>query len=281
MNQLQPRSLQNKLRQVRSWQHTTIGDLAKTYYSQMHWWLGFENGDISYLQTAANEMNMDMRCKAYGLSPKLLTQMIDEEYEWRVSTANKTLPQVALEFIQYHNFVILDTETTGTDQHDGAEIVQLTVLNPIDRSWPAQIHTYIKPSKSIPTAATAIHGITDDMVKDAPTFREVYPQLMRALQNKIVIVYNADYDIYLIDRLIIQSRLPMIDFESFCLMKAYANYWKAPGRRGGYAWQKLGDACKQQGIDLTNAHDALNDCIGTYQLLSVLAAKAEAEVSNA
>ena len=59
----------------------------------------------------------------------------------------------------------------------------------------AELALYDQPTIPIPEGAIAIHGITDEMVKDAPNFCEVYPQIVAALAGKEVLIYNANFDI--------------------------------------------------------------------------------------
>ncbi|MDX2837965.1 3'-5' exonuclease [Streptomyces ipomoeae] len=85
--------------------------------------------------------------------------------------------------------VVLDTETTGL--HDGARIVEVSVLG-IDGS--VLLDSLVNPGVPIPAEATGIHGITDDMVKAAPTFSDLLVPLTGALMNRKVVVYNQAFD---------------------------------------------------------------------------------------
>lgn len=87
-------------------------------------------------------------------------------------------------------FVILDTETTGLETD--AEIVQLAI---IDHTGAVLLDTLIKPTQPIPRIATSIHGITDAMVADAPTFEDIFDLLLMAVGGKRCVIYNADYDL--------------------------------------------------------------------------------------
>ena len=85
--------------------------------------------------------------------------------------------------------VVLDTETTGL--HDSARIVEIAVLG-VDGS--VLLDSLVNPGVPIPAEATRCHGITDDMVKDAPTFGDLLVPLTGALINRKVVVYNRDFD---------------------------------------------------------------------------------------
>jgi hypothetical protein len=84
---------------------------------------------------------------------------------------------------------VLDTETTGL--HDGARIVEIAVLA-VDGS--VVLDSLVNPGVPIPAEATGKHGITDDMVRDAPTFSDLLAPLTEALHNRKVVIYNRDFD---------------------------------------------------------------------------------------
>jgi len=67
----------------------------------------------------------------------------------------------------------LDTETTGLWRGDGAELVEVALMDETGKVW---VDTLVKPEKPIPSGATAVHGITDDMVKDAPCRKRLSPR---------------------------------------------------------------------------------------------------------
>lgn len=91
--------------------------------------------------------------------------------------------------------VILDTETTGL--YD-AEIVELSI---IDTAGNVLLDTLVRPTRPIPAEATEIHGITDEMVANAPTWAEVYPQYQALVAGKTIAAYNAEFDAGMVDKL--------------------------------------------------------------------------------
>ena len=188
----------------------------------------------------------------------------------------ETLPQRAARFFKEGNFVILDTETTGTDPYS-AEICEVSIL---DCDGTPIVDTLIKTSEPVPQGATRIHGITNEMLEayEVPTFQDAFPSIRDAIQGKCVVIYNAGYDGPLLESVARRSGgLLLPTHEEFCLMLAYAEHYKAPGRYpGSYAWQSLTKACQQQHITLdADAHRALADALATYKLLQRLASLAE------
>jgi DNA polymerase-3 subunit epsilon len=158
-----------------------------------------------------------------------------------------------------HKPVYLDTETTGLEEFD--QIVEICVL---DSNGSVLVDSLIKPTCKIPAGVIKLHGITDEMVKDKPTWPEIWPSVQAALTGRHVAIYSADYDV----RMMKQShrhhamrwKLKGADF--FCIMKLYAQFrgeWN--DYRGTYRWHKLVEAGRQCKIELPNAHRAKADAL--------------------
>ncbi len=92
--------------------------------------------------------------------------------------------------------IVLDTETTGMDPLTGDRIieigaVELVNLMPTGRTC----QLYINPEREIPAEATAVHGITDEFVKDKPTFVECYTEFMDFIaDDSTLVIHNAEFD---------------------------------------------------------------------------------------
>lgn len=171
------------------------------------------------------------------------------------------------------NALILDTETTGLD--DDAEVVELAV---IDCAGTVLLDTLVRPSGPVPAEAAAIHGITDAMLADVPTWPEIHDRFCRLIAGRQVIAYNADFDVRLIEqtarryRESIPDLVPLDQVATFsCAMLAYADFygeWSA--EKGRYRWQKLANAAQQQSVMVENAHRALGDCLMTLGIIRAM-----------
>ncbi|EJD6704594.1 3'-5' exonuclease [Serratia marcescens] len=171
------------------------------------------------------------------------------------------------------NCLILDTETTGLG--DDAEIVEITV---IDTAGKPLLNTLVKPKSVIPVSAIAIHGITNEMVNDAPSWPEVCSELYPMISGRKVVIYNSGYDTRVIDQTNedwgITEHLN-IEWPTFeCAMLAYAEFYGQKSDRGGYKWQKLTAAAEQQGVVIEGTpHRALSDCLTTLGIIKAMAAE--------
>jgi DNA polymerase III subunit epsilon len=163
--------------------------------------------------------------------------------------------------------VIVDFETTGIRQ---AEIIQ---IGAISTDGEVLLDTFVRPTGRITPGATQIHGITDAMVADAPTFTEIQANLRAILKGYVAVAYNSDYEVGVLKAECRRHHLTPIRPKRWdCAMKTYAAYWgvwNAPRR--SFVWQKLVNACQQQGIPTDGAHSAIGDCRMTLALLRVMA----------
>jgi DNA polymerase III subunit epsilon len=92
----------------------------------------------------------------------------------------------------------IDLETTGVNlgQDRVIEIGMIKILADGDKSVKRKL---INPEMSIPAAATEIHGISDDMVKSAPTFKQVAHEIKQFLDGCDLGGYNSNrFDIPLL-----------------------------------------------------------------------------------
>lgn len=170
------------------------------------------------------------------------------------------------------NCLIMDTETTGLGED--AEIVEVTI---IDTDGQVLLNTLVKPRSVIPASATAIHGITNEMVATAPSWPHVCRSLYDIISGRKVVIYNSDFDTRILDQtnddwgITIHFKIERPTFE--CAMLAYAEFYGQNSERGGYKWQKLTAAAEQQGVIIEGTpHRALSDCLTTLGVIKAMAA---------
>jgi DNA polymerase-3 subunit epsilon len=168
------------------------------------------------------------------------------------------------------NPVFLDTETTGTKP--SSEIIEISI---VDDAGLVLFDSLVKPTQRIPKDVIQIHGITDDMLIDAPRWNSIWSQVESILKENPVGIYNADFDL----RMIRQSHArywmdwqPEIQAQVFCIMKLYAQFYgEWNSARGNYRWQSLDAARSQAGLSLPNSHRAKADALLARALLHYMA----------
>jgi DNA polymerase-3 subunit epsilon len=147
--------------------------------------------------------------------------------------------------------IYLDTETTGLNPPFD-KIVEIAI---IDNDGNVLMDTFVNPGRMIPRAAYEIHGITDAMVRDAPTLEELLPEIRKIVsQAGHLIIYNADYDTAFFPK-------SFFNIQIECCMKRFAPiYGKWSAKHKSHSYARLDDAAKYIGYRYEGRpHRALTD----------------------
>ena len=164
------------------------------------------------------------------------------------------------------DFVFIDTETTGLDEHD--EVIQLAyVVSKAGKKTP--MNKLYKPSVPISFRAMAVHNITEEMVASGPRL-DMTDVLMRGLAkmnlpNNIMVAHNAPFDLMMLERhgfipemhiidTLRCSRHLLDDAQGHALGVIYYQY---------NLYKQMDDLAKELSIDVEklSAHDALYDVL--------------------
>lgn len=153
--------------------------------------------------------------------------------------------------------IVLDTETTGMDPVKGDKLVEIGCVElmnhlPTGKTY----HVYINPERDIPPEATAVHGITDEFVKDKPTFGEIVGDFLDFLGSDArLVIHNAEFDMKFINAELKTFGFPTVDNRRvFDTLKMARD--KFPGSPAN-----LDALCRRFGIDNSSRtyHGALLD----------------------
>jgi DNA polymerase III epsilon subunit-like protein len=181
-------------------------------------------------------------------------------------------------------FLIVDTETTGfLDAPDG-QIIEVSCIN---QDGHAAFSRLCKPDVPIPAKASAVHGLYDRDLIDAPLFAEVWPELLTVLvQYPLIFAYNADFDRGMLLKTAKRFALAIPDWltaqEWRCMQQAYAAYhgdWSEYHQ--SHTFKKLTVACAKLGVPLSETHRATGDALNTLALMKALAARGAATTPTA
>lgn len=184
------------------------------------------------------------------------------------------------QMIRGGDFVVLDTETTGLGST--AEICQIAI---VDAGGEVLLDTLVKPVRPIPADATRIHGITNEMVTDAPAWADVLPQVVELLTGRAVVIYNAQFDYDMLRFSTRTAGLPEFEGRSlakwYCAMETFAEvYGEWNEYHGNYRWQRLTTAARHYDLPVEDAHSALGDCRMTLAVCRAMAAAAERDAES-
>ncbi len=92
--------------------------------------------------------------------------------------------------------IFLDVETTGLEVSQGHRIIEIGAVEMVNRHKTDQyFHRYINPEREIDQAATEIHGITNQDLRDGPLFPDLAQELIDFLSGAELVIHNAPFDV--------------------------------------------------------------------------------------
>ncbi len=89
--------------------------------------------------------------------------------------------------------IVLDTETTGLD-YTKEKMVEFAAVRLENGKIKDEFQTLINPEQHIRKSSMAIHGITQEMVADAPTEVEIMPKILEFIGDYPIVAHNAIFD---------------------------------------------------------------------------------------
>jgi ATP-dependent DNA helicase DinG len=92
-------------------------------------------------------------------------------------------------------FVVIDLETTGNSPKKGDRIIQFGAVIIENGKITGQFASLVNPLQEIPVFIEELTGISDSMVKDAPLFAEIAPQISDMLQDAYFVAHNVLFDL--------------------------------------------------------------------------------------
>jgi single-stranded-DNA-specific exonuclease len=161
------------------------------------------------------------------------------------------------------NFIILDIETTGLSPFTD-EICEICAVKTKNFVVQEIFHTLVKPKNKIPPEVIKVHGITDDMVKDAPAIEEVLPKLLEFIKDDTLVIHNVDFDLSFINCYLKKLSLPQIPVsQTIDTLKIAKTYFPL----SSYSLSAL---CNDLFLKAKPTHRALDDALATLELFYYL-----------
>lgn len=156
--------------------------------------------------------------------------------------------------------VFFDLETTGINIVSD-RIVEISYLKVFPNGDEESRTRLINPEMPIPAQATAIHGISDEDVKDAPTFKSIAKSLASQIEGCDLAGYNSNrFDIPLLAEEFLRAGVD-IDMMKRKFVDVQTIFHKKEQRTLSAAYKFYCDK------DLENAHSAEADTKATYEIL--------------
>lgn len=96
--------------------------------------------------------------------------------------------------------IFLDTETTGLSADNGDRLVEIGLIEMVDRRLTGDNrHWYLNPERSSHPDALRVHGLTDQFLADKPRFAEIAEELLAYVDGAEIVIHNASFDLGFLD----------------------------------------------------------------------------------
>jgi len=166
--------------------------------------------------------------------------------------------------------VVIDTETTGLDPAQGHTLVEVASVAITDGSIGECWSSLVRPGRPIPADAAAVHGITDEMVADAPERATVAGELRRRCADLPLVFHNAAFDLPFLITLLRETGQPP-------LLNPIVDTLGLARGLGSAGSNSLGALAARMGLPKEARHRALGDARTTARLFLALVERWESD----
>ncbi|GAB2878612.1 3'-5' exonuclease [Nocardioides pacificus] len=162
-------------------------------------------------------------------------------------------------------FTVLDTETTGLDPAGGDRIVSLGAVRVVNGRVLRQetFEQLVNPGRRVPAASTAIHGLTDAMLVDAPRIEEALPELVRFAEDTVLVGHDIGFDLRFLEA---AARSASLELPQPALDTLLLDTTLFPGQ-GDHTLEAIAE---RLGVSVVGRHTALGDALVTADVLVAL-----------
>lgn len=163
----------------------------------------------------------------------------------------------------YKPLIVFDLETTGLDLVKD-RIIQISYIKVYPDGQEERGNHFVNPCRSIPAEVTAITGITNEMVKDAPTFKDLGPTLRDTFSGCDFAGFNSNhFDVPMLAEEFLRANIDL-DFSKCHLVDMQTIFHKMEPRNLSAAYKFY---CGREMKDDFTAHRADEDTEATYRVL--------------
>ena len=156
---------------------------------------------------------------------------------------------------------MVDTETTGGRSLLGDRITEFAAVVVSGGEIVEVYETLVNPQRSIPPFVTQLTNITWDMVKNAPTFDRIAPDVMRVLEGNVFVAHNATFDWRFVTTEVSRSTGRQLRGRRLCTVKIARKVLPQLSRRS------LDYVARYYGVEIPNRHRAAGDALATAKCL--------------
>ncbi|MDO8502247.1 MAG: 3'-5' exonuclease [Gemmatimonadaceae bacterium] len=174
---------------------------------------------------------------------------------WTLTTLR--LPAQPLAGLSY---AVVDVETTG-GRPPADRITEIAAVIVRDGEVKEMFETLVNPERSIPRFITQLTNISWEMVKDAPTFSVIAPEVMQALAGNVFVAHNAAFDWKFVSHEINRASGTQLFGRRLCTVRLARRLLPHLPRRS------LDYVANYYGVEIAGRHRAAGDALATAHCL--------------
>ena len=159
--------------------------------------------------------------------------------------------------------IVLDTETTGMDAHQGDRIIEIGCIELVNREPTGNnLHLYFNPERESDPGALAVHGLSTEFLSQFNTFEQHAQEIADYLSGAELLIHNAAFDVGFLNAEFARYQIPALEeiaakiTDTLALARA-----KFPGQRNS-----LDALCDRLGV--SNEHRVLHGALLDAELLA-------------
>lgn len=157
-------------------------------------------------------------------------------------------------------YTVIDLETTG-GANRAHRIIEISAMQVRRGKVVAELTSLINPEMPISYFISQYTGITNEMVKHAPTAKEVLPDLLRLLGESVFVAHNISFDYTFVNLELERNGFERLNNRSLCTVRLARRLLPKQLKKN------LGDLSAYFGIPITTRHRAKGDCEATVGVL--------------
>jgi DNA polymerase-3 subunit epsilon len=173
----------------------------------------------------------------------------------------ETQPAPNPDFLERLSYVVVDLETTGNQHYAGDRIMEVAAVLVSGGRIVNVFETLVNPERPIPQFVQRLTRITWSMVKNAPRFAEIEPELMGILSGNIFVAHNSNFDWRFLSAEVRRASGRELIGRRLCTVRLSKKLLPQLSRRS------LDHVAAYYGVRIQNRHRAGGDAVATAECL--------------
>ena len=183
----------------------------------------------------------------------------DEIGRWSLNRVN--LPIITADLLENLSYVVVDLETTGNQHYAGDRVMEVAAVVVNGGKIVHVFESLVNPERPIPQFVSRLTRITWSMVRNAPKFSEIEPELLDVLEGHVFVAHNSNFDWRFLSAEVLRSSGRELVGRRLCTVRLARKLLPQLPRRS------LDYVARYYGVEIKNRHRAGGDAIATAHCL--------------